>query len=329
MSQKQSPAIANLEKLTINNSTQWVLVRGKNRNAPLLIHVQAGPGLPMISEANEMENNLHLENDFLSAYWDQRGCGLSYSQESTAATINLAQMADDVLACTKYLLKKYGKEKAIIAGYSIGATISLMAAAKDSSVFSAIIATGIDVDIPYANVFALDFAMSKAVAKNDGKLIKKIDELRQSPIVEPKRFQKRAEILTNLGGIRAGKSFNALAIGTATNILFSKYYGIKGLAKSLKGIALCQNALIVEMNNLDLFQTLTKIPVPVHFVQGTQDAIAPFHRGKAYYERLNAPGKTFTTFENSAHFAHYDEPLKFARLVRSVLKESSILTDVK
>src|SRR5271170_6094198 len=127
------------EKLTINHSTQWVLVRGKNINSPLLIHVQAGPGLPTISEANEIEKNLHLENDFAVAYWDQRGCGLSFSKDIGPETINLAQMADDLIACTKYLLKKYNRNKAVIVGYSIGATISLMAAAKDSSIFTSIV----------------------------------------------------------------------------------------------------------------------------------------------------------------------------------------------
>ena len=83
-----------------------------------------------------MEKRLHLEDNFLVAYWDQRGCGKSFSKDILPETINLAQMADDLIACTKYLLKKYNKDKAVIVGYSIGATISLMAAAKDSSIFS-------------------------------------------------------------------------------------------------------------------------------------------------------------------------------------------------
>ena len=124
------------KKLNINQSVQWVLVRGKNKDAPLLIHVQQGPGLPMISEANEMEKHLHLENHFLVAYWDQRGCGKSFSKDIPPETINLAQMADDIIACTKYLLKKYNKNKAVIVGYSIGATIALWQLQKTAA-FSA------------------------------------------------------------------------------------------------------------------------------------------------------------------------------------------------
>ena len=93
---KHKKSFAQLEKLNINQSTQWVLVRGKNQDAPLLIHVQQGPGLPMISEANEMEKRLKLENHFLVAYWDQRGCGKSFSKDIQPETINLAQMAEDI-----------------------------------------------------------------------------------------------------------------------------------------------------------------------------------------------------------------------------------------
>jgi pimeloyl-ACP methyl ester carboxylesterase len=319
----------NLEKLTINNSTQWVLVRGRNINAPLLLHVQAGPGLPMISEANEMEKQTQLENDFLVAYWDQRGCGLSYSKDLDPKTMNLTQMADDLLACTKYLLKKYNQNKVVIVGYSIGATISLMAASKDSSMFSSIVAVGTDVDIPHANRYALDFAMNKAVAKKDKKLIQKIDELGRNPILETKRFQKRAGILTNLGGIKSGSSFNSLVLSTVKNMLWSKYYRVGGLLKTLEGISFCQNALLSEINELNLFQSVKKIAVPVHFIQGNLDAIAPPQRGREYYEQLEAVDKTFTLFERSAHMSHYEEPVKFSNLVRSVLKDSTSVSTFK
>jgi pimeloyl-ACP methyl ester carboxylesterase len=316
---KHKKSISHLERININNSSQWVLVRGKNIDAPLLIHVQQGPGLPMISEANEIERKLHLENNFLVAYWDQRGCGKSFSKDILPETINLAQMADDVIACTKYLLRKYNKNKAIIAGYSIGATVSLMAAAKESSIFKAIFATGVDVDMPYAFDYALDFAMNKAVGKNKKNLIQKINKLKQHPIDENKRFQQRAVILTNLGGIVAGHSYNRLVLSSVKNILSSRYYGIGGLVKTMKGMAFCQNALLPELNSFSLFQKVKKLSVPVHFIQGSLDAIAPPAKGKAYYEQLQAVDKSFTVFENSAHMPQYEEPEKFAKLITSFL----------
>jgi len=314
---KHKKSFAHLEMFNINNSSQWVLVRGKNIDAPLLIHVQQGPGLPMISEATETEKRLQLEDNFLVAYWDQRGCGKSYSKDILPETISLEQMADDLITCTKYLLEKYNKNKAVIVGYSIGATISLMAAAKDSSIFTVIFATGVDVDIPYANDFVLDFAMSKAVARDNKKLVQKIKELKRQPIVESKRFQKRAEIITNLGGINAGSTYINLLLSSVKNILFSRYYGIGGLVKTMKGMAFCQNSLLPELNSFNLFQKVKKISVPVHFIQGSLDAIAPPERGKAYYEQLQAADKSFTMFEKSAHMPQYEESEKFSNLIKS------------
>jgi pimeloyl-ACP methyl ester carboxylesterase len=310
-------SVNRLEKLNINNSDQWVLLRGKNIDAPLLIHVQAGPGLPMISEANEMGKLLNLENKFLVAYWDQRGCGRSFNKNIPAETIHLTQMADDLISCTKWLLKKYNKNNAVIVGYSIGATISLMAAAKESNIFSAILTAGIDLDIPYANQYALEFAMDKAAAGNNKKLMQKIGKLKRQPIVETKRFQQRAEILTNLGGIKAGSNYNRLLLNTVKNILFSRYYGIGGLIKTMKGMAFCQNALIPELNSFNLFKTVTKIAVPVHFIQGALDGIAPLVKGKEYYEQLQAVNKSFTVFEKSAHMPQYEESEKFSKLILS------------
>ena len=316
---KHKKKFTRLEEININQSAQWVLVRGKHTDAPLLIHVQQGPGFPMISEANEMEKNLKLENHFLVAYWDQRACGKSFSKDILPETINLAQMADDIIACTKFLLKKYNKSKAVIAGYSIGATTSLMAAAKDSSLFSALFLTGTDTDIPFANQYALDFAMEKAILRNDKKLIQKINQLKLQPIVDSEKFQQRAEILTNLGGVKSGSSFNKLVLGSVKNMLFSKYYGIGGLLKTLKGMAFCQNALNPELNSFNLFQRVTNIDVPVHFIQGQLDAVAPPVRGRAYYDFLLAEEKTFTLFEKSAHLPQYEEPEKFSNLIISFL----------
>jgi pimeloyl-ACP methyl ester carboxylesterase len=320
---KHEKSFAHLEEININNSSQWVLVRGENINAPLIIHVQAGPGLPIISEANEIEKKLRLENDFLVAYWDQRGCGKSFSKNIPSETINLVQMADDVIACTKYLLKKYNKDKAIIIGYSIGATISLMAAAKDSSIFRTLFVVGTDVDIPYANQYVLDFAMGKAIAGNNKKLLQKINALKSQPIVDAKKFQQRAKIVTNLGGIKADSNYNSLVLNTVKNILLSRFYGIGGLVKTMKGIEFCQNALLPELNQLNLFQKVTKVSIPVHFIQGSLDAIAPMARGRAYYDQLQAVNKSFTVFEKSAHAPHYEEPRKFSDLVRSTIYQQS------
>ena len=84
-------------------------------------------------------------------------------------------------------------------------------------------------------------------------------------------------------------------------------------------MAFCQNAMIPELNQFNLFQEVTTVAVPVHFIQGQLDAIAPPDKGREYYEFLKAENKHFTLFENSAHMPQYDEPEKFSNLILSFL----------
>jgi pimeloyl-ACP methyl ester carboxylesterase len=307
--------INSLEKINVNNSEQWLLIRGKNSEAPLILQVQAGPGLPIIPEANAMEKLLHLENNYLVAYWDQRGCGKSFNKNIDPKTVNFSQLTNDIIECTKYLLKKYNKEKAILIGYSIGATTSLMAATRDSSIFSELFLAGIDIDIPTANKFALEFAMNKARERNNNKLIKQVIRLGEKPILESKRFQERAKLLTDLGGIKRNSSYNQLLLFSIKNMLFSKSYRFKDIPKTIKGMEFCQNALLPELDTLNLFDKIQAVQVPVHFIQGKLDAVAPYQTAVRFYEYLQADTKTFTVFDNSAHMVQYEESEKFVKLL--------------
>ena len=311
--------INNLEKINVNNSEQWILVRGKT-DAPLILHVQAGPGLPMIPEANTMEKLLHLENNYLVAYWDRRGCGKSFNKNTDPKTINFSQLADDIIECSKYLLKKYNKENLILMGYSIGATISLVAATRNSNIFSQLFLTGIDIDIPTANKYALEFAASKAHEKNKPKLLKQVMKLKDKTFIEAKTFQERAKVLSDLGGIKTGSSYNQLLISAIKNMLFSKAYKLGDVLKTIKGMEFCQNALLPEMDTLNLFDKINAVKIPVHFIQGKLDGIAPYQTAVKFYEYLQADTKSFTTFEHSAHTPQYEEPEKFARLLSEKIK---------
>lgn len=317
-------AMNTLEKITINNSEQWVLVRGEKSDAPLILHVQAGPGLPMISEADFLGKLLGLEKNYLVAYWDKRGCGKSYNKNTDPKTMSISQQADDIIECTKYLLKKYKKNKVILIGYSIGASAGLMAAAKDSSLFSQLFLVGIDIDVPKANLFALNFARSNAKARNNTKLLQKIEALSATPITDAKKFQRRAKILTNFGGIKRGSSYNQLLMFTIKNMLFSKANALGDIPKTIKGMEFSQNAALPEFDTFNLYKKVSTVHVPVHFFQGKLDAIAPYTIARDFYNYLGAETKTFTDFEYSAHAIQYEEPEKFVKVLNELLTGNTV-----
>jgi len=308
--------INSLEQLSINNSEQWALVRGKNPEAPLIIQAQAGPGLPMIPEAASINRLLHWEEDYVVAYWDQRACGKSFDKNINPDSINLSQMTGDLISVTEHLLRKFNKERAILIGYSIGATISLLAAAKQSSLFHNVFLVGIDIDVAEANKYILEFARNKAIEKKKTGLLKQIEELEKTPVETDKLFQKRAKILTDLGGMLLKTNYNQLLFSTLRNMLFCKYYSLPDIPKTIRGMSFCQNALLPEINRLNLFEKRIEVNIPVHFVQGRHDGIAPLEITKKYFDFLPAKEKTFTCFDNSAHMPHLEEPERFFDLIK-------------
>jgi pimeloyl-ACP methyl ester carboxylesterase len=161
--------------------------------------------------------------------------------------------------------------------------------------------------------------MSKANEKNKGVLLKQAIDLNKIPIDNAKQFQKRAKLLTNLGGIKRGTSYNQLLMATISNMLSSKAYRLNDIPKTIKGMEFCQNALLPEFNTVNLFHRIEGVDVPIHFIQGKQDGVAPYQIAFNYYEYLRAVTKTFTVFDNSAHMPHYDEPEKFAKLLRDTI----------
>jgi pimeloyl-ACP methyl ester carboxylesterase len=199
-----------------------------------------------------------------------------------------------------------------------------MAASKDKTIFDRLFLAGTDIDLPTANKYAIEFAMAKATEKNKVTLLKQAVDLHKIPVNNAKQFQKRAKLLTDLGGIKTGTSYNRLLVSTISNMISSKAYRLSDIPKTIKGMEFCQDALLPEFNALDLFHRIESIDVPVHFVHGKQDAVSPYQTAIKYYEYLRADKKTFTSFDYSAHMPHYDEPEKFARLLHDTIRGSGV-----
>src|SRR5260370_12883182 len=67
-------SVARLEPLTLGGVRQWLLVRGRRAESPILLKLHGGPGQ---AEMATVGLNGLLENDFVVVEWDQRGSGKS------------------------------------------------------------------------------------------------------------------------------------------------------------------------------------------------------------------------------------------------------------
>ena len=122
--------------VTIGGISQGMFIRSKNMNNPVLLYVHGGPAFPNYFLVDKYKPQ--LEEYFTVCYWEQRGGGLSYSEEVSLQSMNFNQLAIDAIDVTNYLRKRFNKDKIYIIAHSGGTPIALLSVKKAPELFFAI-----------------------------------------------------------------------------------------------------------------------------------------------------------------------------------------------
>ena len=109
--------VEDLLPVQINGATEWLSIRGKDRRNPVLLFLHGGPGAPSMPEAYVFQSP--WEDFFTVVQWDQRGAGKSYAAndpKALASTMTIEQMTSDAEEVTRYLQKRFAKQKIFLLG---------------------------------------------------------------------------------------------------------------------------------------------------------------------------------------------------------------------
>src|SRR5215468_3113913 len=118
----ETSAIDSLEAFDLGGPRQWGLVRGQSQIAPVLLMVQAGPGFPMIHEAEALQRQLGLEQHFRVVYWDQPGTGKSFVARANGS-VTLASMVADVRAMIRATCERLRVSSIDVVRFSLGGSL--------------------------------------------------------------------------------------------------------------------------------------------------------------------------------------------------------------
>jgi proline iminopeptidase len=307
---RQAQRVDSLESFEIGGTTQWVLLRGNPLAGRVLLIVQQGPGLPLIHEADAIERRLWIEPHALVAYWDQRGTGRSCAAD--LATLDLARLVSDVRDMIDALCARLQVDRVDIAGFSLGATLATMAAAQDPARIGRVVAVGIDVDFAESERYAYAFACDEAARRGDRRAQRQLREIGAPPHDTSKRFLTRVRWVTAYGGIQRRLGFFGLLLANVWMLLSSPHYSIRQAVRALRAIEVTQGRMLAHLQNFDLRSVVSRVEVPIAFLQGRHDFATPPDLVARYVDTLDAPrGKSLVWFEASAHMPQYEEPTRF------------------
>ncbi|WBW95569.1 alpha/beta fold hydrolase [Oceanirhabdus sp. W0125-5] len=304
-------SISELNMVEIGGVEQSILIRGTNKDNPIVLFLHGGPGYPQISFARKYQKK--LEEEFIVVNWDQRGAGKSYSRDIPEHSMTREQFVLDTNEVIDYLCKKLNKKSVYLVGHSWGSELGLYVVDKYPEKIKAYIGIGQVVDGTIGEIISYEYVYNQAKENNDVKSIEILDRIGIPPYSEAvKETAAQRKILSKYHGVeKQVNTLNDIIIGS----IFSPEYTGIDFIRFVMGNAFSAKAMWGQNSELNFIKELPKVKVPVYFCGGRYDYNTPSILVEEYYNLLQAPYKEFIWFEDSAHFPQFEEVEKFTLLM--------------
>jgi pimeloyl-ACP methyl ester carboxylesterase len=314
----------------INGVDQGMFIKSRDSSNPVLLFVHGGPAMPEYFLS--LKKPTGLENHFTVCWWEQRGSGLSYNPSIPSSTFTSEQLVSDIIEVTRYLRKRFGKEKIYLFAHSWGSYIGIQAAALAPKLYYAYIGMG-QVAYQFQSEKIAYSYMIDQYSKNGNKRI--LDKLLKIPLNEldtmPQSYRAIRDDAMHTLGVGTTHSMRSVVKGVFLPVLQCSDYTIAERINIWRGKWSLNSTLMWNrMMETKLNEKITKLEVPVYFFHGKHDYTICHSLTKSYFESLQAPIKGFYTFGESAHSPLFEEPEKVLKIMQSdVMSGTNNLADSK
>jgi pimeloyl-ACP methyl ester carboxylesterase len=180
---------------------------------------------------------------------------------------------------------------------------------------AALVATGMDIDIPAAEENAYAFALDAARRRGNRRAIRQLEAIGPPPHTTVKQFMTRARWVANFGGLATNANVSSVRRTLLVSLVRSRDYSTVDVIRTLRGMSASQAALLPQLATTDLVRTVPRLDVPLVMAQGRLDQVAPGEAAQRFHDSVTAPSKQLVWFEASAHTPHLEESAKFRDLL--------------
>ncbi|MED4531267.1 alpha/beta hydrolase [Metabacillus fastidiosus] len=301
---KGDNSISVLEQVEINGSSHEIMIRGNDKDNPVIIFVHGGPGNPEIPYAVKYQDL--LEADFTVVNYDQRASGKSYHFFEDYSNLSPDLLVEDLLAMTDYISERLGKEKVILIGHSFGTYIATQAAYKAPEKYEAYVGIGQVSNIIESEIDSLNYCIKQAQNAGNTEDVLYLEGLTEK-IKSGDALTPRNYVMKYGGGSRLIDNPDGDTIG----ILFSSEYNLLDVIRYNYGVTYSQSILIKDIFEEPLPAVVTKLELPFYFIMGKYDYMTSSNAAKKYFDMIEADKKEFVSFEKSAHYPQFEEKERF------------------
>lgn len=336
---KDPKGIEELKPINIGGIDQWMHIRGRNRNNPVLLYLHGGPGYPTIGLMDAIQRP--WEDYFTVVNWDQRQTGKSYyPSDDDNAPLTIHQFIKDTEEVIQYLRDYLEKDKLFILGSSWGTVLGMYMVKRHPEWLHAYIGSGQVVNMMENESTMHERLLSHAKEQKKDEVITKLEAI--APYPDPDSPEK--SYLDNAVYIR--RELSCLAGEAGMHHLFwddankmfnlertiSPHLTLTDISNLILGdeVAVSRVPYIFtkEFTAIDLPNDVgSSFEVPIFFFSGRHDWHTPVSLSDQWFSEINAPYKELIHFEESSHCIVNEEPGKvLTALVNKVLPFSQEAT---
>ncbi|WP_242108388.1 alpha/beta fold hydrolase [Luteimonas aquatica] len=305
----------------IGGIAQAITVRGRHRDAPMLLFLHGGPGFAMSPVAYRYTDA--WEEYFTVVHWDQRGAGRTYAANDAAAvtpTLSVPRMIADAEEVVAWLRRTYGRERIAVLGHSWGSVLGAELVLRRPQWISVYAGVGQVVDMQASEALGYRQLLEMARRREDAGAVRELEALAPYPGDDPARaVEKLVAERRHLESWANGFLWRGRGNDYTATVALSPDY-TPADAKALDaGLDTSLAALWPQLLRYSL-RGRTELKVPLVLLQGRHDMVTSSALAAQWFGDVRAPSKTLVWFEDSAHMPPMEEPGKLlVHLVRDVL----------
>ncbi len=317
---KNNPVLDEELMILVPDSELYVRIRG-DINSPLIINLHGGPG--GYSGIDMILMGPNLEDHFLIAYLDQRGCGKSLPCPDTSM-LTIGQYLEDLDLVIDSLRKRYNKMKVNLIGTSWGGMYGFLYLLDGNDVkVNAFACIDGKVNSEYQNTFLIQYQSEKVNKLLSGEIsMERRTELEDiaTRLAEIKRssykdFYKNVNWM--LHEVSPTLGFNAYFVDTSRIISINEILQDTALLSLMKYTAgeyleIGEKAEFInqvfldrpEYNDINIVEQLERIKIPTAVIQGEFDyVVGPGHAELVYnaLTSLSPPKKELHILPDIGH----------------------------
>jgi pimeloyl-ACP methyl ester carboxylesterase len=284
----------------VQGGRHWVRVRGDDRRNPVLLYVHGGPGAATSVWAWPYFRAVGWEQHFTLAHWDQPGAGHTFVEagKRIPASVTMDSIASDGIAIARDLQRRLGKQKIVLMGGSWGSAIGLTMAHKEPSLFAAYVGTAQVVNKAEGEVIAYAQVLAKARQRNDEPAIRELTSSGAPPYASsaPFRVQRKWANAYEAPGASMPRQQAFAESGASEADLNTWLAGIQASEEHFVG-----SNMDGPWTRFDARTIARRFDLPMFFLHGAQDDIAPASLVEAYTRWIEAPWKTHIPIAGGGH----------------------------